>query len=89
MKRLHTNVLVIGAVCITITIIFGFRLPAVAVGLRALQQAPRSVAVPTDRTPLAVGPVEMPDHALVQALAKMDKSAVEKMLDDDFMWTNP
>ena len=90
MKPILTKMLAFGVVCATCTIVASLRPHVAAAVSRAgmqEQQGPRSTAVPINQSPLAVSPVDTPDHALVQALAKMDKAAVENMLDADFIWT--
>src|ERR1700680_892599 len=91
MKPILTKMLALGVVCSTCTIVASLRPHVAAADSRARkqeQQGPRSTAVPMNQSPLAVSPVDTPDHALVQALAKMDKLAVENMLDTGFMWTD-
>lgn len=95
MKNLSTkNLLVTGVACAAVTFVAGL-LPRCAIAnSRAAQQqeqqGPRSPnAAPTLQPPLAISVIETPDHALVQALAKKDKSAVAPMLDTEFTWTVP
>ncbi len=82
MKRFITGTVVIGMVCVCMTIAGSFA-PFVA----AMLAAPTATASPAD-APDNNSDVMAADHILVAALAKADKAAAGKMFDADFAWTN-
>ena len=82
MKRFIIGTLVIGTVCVCMTIAGSFT-PILAV----IQAAPLAKGSPAD-TPDNNKDVLAADHMLVAALAKADKAATSNMFDANFMWTN-
>jgi len=82
MKRFIIGTVVIGTVCVCMTIAGSFT-PNLAI----IQAAPLAKGSPAD-TPDNNNDVMAADHMLVAALAKADKAATTNMFDANFMWTN-
>jgi len=82
MKKFITGMFVIGMVYTALVIAGGFT-PMIGFTLAA----PPGAGSPSD-APDNNPDILAADRALVAALAKTDKAAVEKMFDADFVWTN-
>ena len=82
MRRFISGTVLIGMVCIGMTIAYNFA-PFVAVMLAA----PFARGNPTN-APDNNNDVMAADHMIVAALAKADKAAASNMFDANFMWTN-
>src|SRR5450759_3681743 len=82
MRRFISGTVLIGLVCIGMTIAYNFA-PFGAVILAA----PIATGNPAD-APDNNNEIMAADHMLVAALAKADKAAASTMLDGNFMWTN-
>ncbi len=82
MKSVLRTMLVIGMVYAFLSIIGDFA-PTIGFALAAPLSAANPADVPDNNPDVLAA-----DHALVAALAKTDRAALDKMFDADFVWTN-